>query len=95
MWRLVFTTGFVGTALFLAFILVQFFSHFRRRDPYSILGCMCLAVSGLFFFVYDSLESPLFLLFLAIGLMNAQRPVGVEPAEPLPEAELVGVGGRT
>jgi hypothetical protein len=95
MWRLVFTTGFVGTALFLLFILVQWFSHFRRRDPYSILGCMCLAVSGLFFFVYDSLESPLFLLFLAIGLMNAQRPVGVEPTEPQASAELVTIGGRT
>lgn len=95
MWRLIFTTGFVGTALFLAFIAVQFFSHFRRRDPFSVLGCMCLAVSGLFFFVYDSLESPLFLLFLAIGLMNAQRMVGVEPAEHPAGSELVVVGGRT
>jgi hypothetical protein len=94
MWRLIFTTGFVGTALFLAFIAVQWFSHFRRRDPFSILGCMCLAVSGLFFFVYDSLESPLFLLFLAIGLMNAQRQVGVEPAEPVQGSQAVVLGGR-
>lgn len=94
MWRLIFTTGFVGTALFLAFMAVQFFSHFRRRDPFSVLGCMCLAVSGLFFFVYDSLESPLFLLFLAVGLMNAQRLVGVEPTERVPGSQLVVVGGR-
>jgi hypothetical protein len=95
MWRLIFTTGFVGTGLFLAFIGVQFASHFRRRDPFSILGCMCLAMSCLFFFVYDSLESPLFMLFLAIGLMNAQRLVGVEPTDAPAAGELLEIGART
>jgi hypothetical protein len=93
-WRLIFTTGFVGTALFYAFVGVQFFTHFRRRDPFSILACMGLAVSGLFFFVYDSLESPLFILFLAIGLMNVQRQVGVEPAGPQAGSPAFLVGGK-
>ena len=52
---------------------VQWLKHFRRRDIFSVLGCICLATSGLFFFVYDSLESPLFILMLAIGLMNRER----------------------
>ena len=95
MWRLIFTTGFVGTALFLAFVAVQWFSHFRRRDPYSVLGCMSLVVSMLFFWVYDSLESPLFVLFLAVGLMNVQRQVRVEPTEPQRGPPLLVVGGRT
>jgi hypothetical protein len=73
MWRLILTTGFVGTGLFLVFMAVQWFKHFRRRDIFSVLGCICLATSGLFFFVYDSLESPLFILMLAIGLMNRER----------------------
>jgi len=73
LWRLIFTTGFVGTALFLAFIAVQWLTHFRRRDPVSVLGCMSLAVSCLFMFVYDSLESPLFILMIAVGLMNRAR----------------------
>ena len=34
---------------------------------------MVLTVSMLFFIVYDSLESPLFILMLAIGLMNRER----------------------
>ncbi len=73
MWRLVFTTGFVGTGLFLAFLAVQFVVHVRRRDPYSILGCISLVASLLFFFVYDSLETPLFVLMLVVGLMNRER----------------------
>ena len=72
-WRLIFTTGFVGTALFTAFMALQLLRHVRRRDPESVLGCMTLALSVLFFFVYDSLESPLFLVMLAIGLMNRAR----------------------
>jgi len=75
-WRLVLTTGFVGTALFALFMLVQLLGHVRLRDPVSVLGCMAIVVSGLFFFVYDSLESPLFMLMLAIGLMN-RRNIGV------------------
>ncbi|MCU0264572.1 MAG: O-antigen ligase family protein [Actinomycetia bacterium] len=73
MWRLVFTTGFVGTVLFLAFMAVQLVTHIRRLDAEAILGSMSIVVSMLFFLVYDSLESPLFLLMLAIGLMNRRR----------------------
>ncbi|RJK97894.1 O-antigen ligase family protein [Vallicoccus soli] len=73
MWRLVFTTGFVGTALFLGFLAVQLLRHVRRRTPAAVLGCLALLTSGLFFFVYDSLESPLFVLMLAVGLMNRER----------------------
>jgi hypothetical protein len=73
MWRLIFTTGFIGTGLAVAFLAVQFFSHWTRRNAVILLGCMTLVTSGLFFFVYDSLETPLFLLFLVIGLMNRER----------------------
>ena len=73
LWRLIFTTGFVGTALFMTFIAVQLFAHVRRRDPFCVLGCITIMSSLLFFFVYDSLESPLFILGLAIGLMNRAR----------------------
>lgn len=73
MWRLVFTTGFVGTALFLAFMAVQLLAHLRRLDVESMLGCMAIVVSMLFFMVYDSLESPLFILMLLVALMNRRR----------------------
>jgi hypothetical protein len=73
LWRLILTTGFVGTALFALFMGLQWVKHFRRRDIFSVLGCISLASSALFFVVYDSLESPMFFLFLAIGLMNRER----------------------
>jgi glycopeptide antibiotics resistance protein len=73
MWRLVFTTGFVGTALFMGFLLVQFAVHCRSRGRYALLGCTLIVMSLVFFLVYDSLESPLFTLMLAIGLMNRER----------------------
>ena len=73
LWRLILTTGFVGTALFGVFMAVQWLMHFRRRDVFSVLGCMCLVSSALFFFVYDSLDSPMFILMLGIGLMNRER----------------------
>ena len=72
-WRLVFTTGFVGTALFFGFLAVQFLTHFRRRGPFSLIGCILITTSVLYFFFYDSLESPMFILMLAIGLMNRER----------------------
>ena len=73
MWRLIFTTGFVGTALFLSFLAIQFFVHFRRREPLCLVGCITLVTSVLFFFVYDSLETPLLIFMLAVGLMNRER----------------------
>lgn len=73
MWRLIFTTGFVGTALFLSFLAWQFLLHVRRREPLCLLGCITIVTSGLFFFVYDSLETPLVIVMLAVGLMNRER----------------------
>jgi hypothetical protein len=72
-WRMVFTTGFVGTILFYLFLAIQMLRHIRRRDGISVVGCMALTVSLVSFMVYDSLESPLFILMLAVGLMNRQR----------------------
>lgn len=72
MWRLVFTTGFVGAGLFLAFLVVQFVTHLRMTGTYAIVGTGLIAVSLVFFTVYDSLESPLYTLFIAIGLMGRE-----------------------
>lgn len=75
MWRLVFTTGFVGTGLFAAFVAVQLWVHVRRREAMCLLGSITLVTGCLYFFVYDSLEGPLTLVMLAVGLMNRERIV--------------------
>lgn len=82
LWRLVFTTGFIGTGLFLGFLATNFVRHVGRREPACVLGCLTLVTSGLFFLVYDSLELPLFVLMLSVGLMNRARFEAGPPALP-------------
>ncbi|MBA2532657.1 MAG: hypothetical protein H0V23_11235 [Nocardioidaceae bacterium] len=79
LWRLIFTTGLVGAALYLSFIAVQLKRHLGSPDPVSVMGCLCIILSLIFFFVYDSLESPLFTLMIAIGLMNRRMLDGQQP----------------
>ena len=72
-WRLILTTGFVGTALYLLFMGAQMARHVSRRTPFAVLGAITLMTSLLLSFVYDSLESPLFITMIAVGLMNRER----------------------
>ena len=60
MWRLVLTTGFVGTLLCLAFFAMQFLRRARGPSPLDIMGCTVLLVAVLCFFFYDSLGSAMF-----------------------------------
>lgn len=75
LWRLIFTTGFVGAGLFVTFLALQWVRHAARRDAMSVLGCLTITLSAFFFLVYDSLEAPMFVLGLAVGLMNRQRAI--------------------
>ena len=52
---------------------MQFLLHSRGAAVLDVIGCMVILESLLFFLVYDSLESPLFTLMLAIGLMARGR----------------------
>ncbi|WP_457205716.1 hypothetical protein [Nocardioides sp. P5_C9_2] len=75
MWRLILTTGFVGTILSLAFFAMQFLHRARGPSALDIMGCTVLLQAVLCFFFYDSLGSALFTAFIAIGLMaRADRP---------------------
>ena len=69
MWRLVLTTGLGGTLLCLSFLGVQFLRRSRGAVPIHVAGCTVLLVSVLCSFVYDSLGSAMFTVFIAIGLM--------------------------
>jgi len=76
MWRLVLTTGFVGTALCLSFFALQFLRRARGPAPLDVTTCTVLLVAVLCFFVYDSLGSAMFTAMIAVGLMAR----GDEPA---------------
>jgi hypothetical protein len=82
MWRLILTTGFVGTVLCLAFFVVQFLRRARGPAAIDIATCSTLLAAGLCFFVYDSLGSALFTVMIAVGLM-ARRDDQVEQEQQL------------
>jgi hypothetical protein len=69
MWRLVLTTGLVGTALCLAFFAFHFLRRARGPSPLDVTTCTVLLDAVLCFFVYDSLGSAMFTAMIAIGLM--------------------------
>lgn len=69
-WRLILTTGFLGTLLYFMFLAAQLVTFWSARDPVAVIGCLVICMSVVFAFVYDSLEAPLFTMFMAIGLMN-------------------------
>jgi hypothetical protein len=81
MWRLVLTTGFVGTVLALGFLGMQFLRRSRGADPFDIVACSTLLIGGVCFFVYDSLGSALVTIFITVGLM-ARRSVRDQEATP-------------
>jgi uncharacterized membrane protein (UPF0136 family) len=85
MWRLVLTTGFVGTALCLSFFALQFLRRARGPSPIDVATCTVMLASVLCFFVYDSLGSAMFTSMIAVGLMaRASQPD--EATNLLPEA---------
>jgi hypothetical protein len=81
MWRLVLTTGFVGTALCLSFFAYQFLRRARGPSPLDVACCTVLLEAVLCFFVYDSLGSALFTAMIAVGLMARADLTDDEHAE--------------
>jgi hypothetical protein len=67
LWLLLLGSGYLGASLCLMFLLSQFLSAVRRVNPTSMVACVTILMSLVFFFVYDSLGSALFTLFIAIA----------------------------
>ena len=93
LWRLVITTGFVGAALYIWFVGRQFVRFVRVPTPVALAGTTAILLSFVFFFFYDSLESPMYVLMIGIGLMNREVLAGARsspghlPGEGLNGAE--------
>jgi hypothetical protein len=80
LWLLIFANGFIGAAAFLAFFAIRFVRHWRDRSAYGMAGCCALLSCGLFLFIYDLVEVPLYTVMIAMALMwRAQRDKLQEP----------------
>jgi hypothetical protein len=72
-WLLIFANGFVGTVAFGVFFLSRFARHWRERSAYGVAGCCVLLAFGLFIFIYDLVEVPLYTVMIAVALMWRAR----------------------
>jgi hypothetical protein len=72
-WLLLFANGLVGTVAFGAFFLMRFARHWRERSAYGVAGCCVLLAFGLFLFIYDLVEVPLYTVMIAVALMWRAR----------------------
>jgi hypothetical protein len=72
-WLLLFANGVVGTVAFGAFFLTRFARHWRERSAYGVAGCCVLLAFGLFLFIYDLVEVPLYTVMIAVALMWRAR----------------------
>jgi hypothetical protein len=72
-WLLVFGNGIVGTIAFLAFFVLRFARHWRDSTAYGVAGCCVLLGFGLFLFIYDLVEVPLYTVMIAVALMWRAR----------------------
>jgi len=72
-WLLLFANGVIGTIAFGAFFVMRFARHWRERSAYGVAGCCVLLSGGLFLFIYDLVEVPLYTVMIAVALMWRAR----------------------
>lgn len=69
LWLVTFGAGFVGAVLFLSFLIGQFVRNLGTRSPYSIAALCALIALVVTLPIYPSLEIPIYIGFIAIGLL--------------------------
>lgn len=72
-WLVAFSTGYVGLALYLGFVIIQLLRHIRLRSPVATLGIVVLIVHLSTMLIYDTIGVQLIIIFVAIGLLWRER----------------------
>ncbi len=73
LWGVIFAQGFVGTALFLLFFLYVFARCWRCRTTTETLCAFVLGFFGVQLVVYDTLDMPIVLVMIIIGLLCREQ----------------------
>lgn len=78
-WLVLFSQGWIGVALFLAFLAIALTRTWRCSSANETVATFCLVFFALQIFIYDTLGLPLLLVFVALALVwREQRETGRE-----------------
>jgi hypothetical protein len=86
-WLLLVSTGFVGTGLYIGFILLSLWRYRKNRSPTGIAGRLVLWLGLFYMFFYNAMPSALSITFISLALLWRAE---VATQEPDPEEEAVG-----
>jgi hypothetical protein len=75
-------TGWVGTALFLAFFAYLAWRYRRDKSPYGMAGVLVILLSFFYMFAYVSVTAPLEFTMLAVALLWRNDQWRRSPAGP-------------
>jgi hypothetical protein len=89
LYRLVFTTGYLGAGLYFCFFGIRLWRHARSRDPLVLAAWVGAATSVLFTLYYNVLPHALFVVFAGLGLAWRLERQAAREARAV---ELAGLG---
>ncbi len=86
LWLVLISHGFVGAALYVAFLLRAAWAFRRDRSALAWASLIAVLLAFLYMFLYNALVVPLLITFLAIGLLwRNGRPDATADGPPVPE----------
>jgi hypothetical protein len=95
LWLVIIAQGFVGAALYVAFLLRSVWAYRRDRSAVGWAAMLALLLPLLYMFLYNALVIPLLVSFLAIGLLwrNQQAEDAVDASAEAPPVLAPRAGG--
>jgi hypothetical protein len=92
LYRLIFTTGFLGAGLYFTFFGLRLIRHARSRDPMVMAAWVAAAVCVLFTLYYNVLPHALYAVMAGLGLAWRLDRLAAKRAEDA-ERERLGLAG--
>lgn len=72
LWLLIFGAGFVGTILFIGFLVGQLLRNIRNTSPYSLAALASVTACLVTLPVYTTVGPSLYVLLIAVGIMHRE-----------------------
>ena len=82
LWGLIFMTGFVGAVLLIGFLMTQFWINMRVPTTLGLVSSTVVLASVFYFLFYDSLDVPMLVTMMTIGLSAREHSPPPLPPPP-------------